>query len=215
MKVLRVGPPAGRSRHQRVVLDGGLILRVRPDDVAALGLRPGIDLDAAALDALRGSAEVVLATEMTLRLLAVRLRSRRELNDRLRRHGITAEVRRRVLDRLTEDGFLDDLRFARAWIQGRLTTRPSGRVRLRAELLRKGVAAEVIEQALREAFAMADEQELAVAVARARLRRYRGESPEVASRRLAGVLHRRGFSAGAIARALRDVLGRTVVVTES
>lgn len=205
MKVLRVGAPTGRARHQRVALEGGLTLRVRPDDVAALGLSPGVDLDAAALDALHAGAELTRATEAALRLLAVRLRSRHELDDRLRRRDIPEEARRRVLDRLTEAGLLDDLRFARSWIQGRLAVRPSGPLRLRAELRRKGVAVEVIAQALREAPAGADEHQLALAVARTRVRRYRGDPPEVAYRRLAGVLQRRGFSATAIARALREV----------
>lgn len=214
MKVLRVGAPAGRHRHQRVVLEGGLTLRVRPDDVVALGITPGADLDAAALDTLRGSTELIVATEAALRLLGVRLRSRRELDDRLRRRGISEETRRRVLDRLTAEGFLDDLRFARSWIAGRVAVRPSGAVRLRAELLRKGVAGEVVEQALREAYATADERHLALEVARARLRRYRREAPEVAYRRLAGVLRRRGFSSGAIARTLREIFGNVSVAGE-
>lgn len=205
MKVLRVSAPTGRARHQRVALEGGLTLRVRPDDVVALGLAPGVELDVGAVDALRAGAELARATEAALRLLAIRLRSRHELDDRLRRRDIPEEARRRVLDRLTEAGLLDDLRFARSWIEGRLTMRPSGAVRLRAELRRAGVAPEVIAQALRESPAGADEHHLALEVARTRIRRYRSDPPEVAYRRLAGVLQRRGFSAGAIARALREV----------
>jgi len=214
VKVLRVGPPSGRWRHQRVVLDDGHALRVRPEDVATLGLASGVELDEEALEALRGRAEIVLATESALRLLSVRLRSRRELDERLRRRGTAPAVIRTVLDRLSAEGFLDDGRFARTWIRGRLALRPSGGVRLRSELLRKGVAAGVIDQALREAFSEADEHQLALEVARSRLRRYRAQPAEVAYRRLAGVLHRRGFSAGAIAGALHAVFGHAVSVTE-
>lgn len=212
--MLRVGAP-GRRRHQRVVLDRGLTLRVRSDDVLALGLEPGVDLDGTALDALRASAERVLAMETALRLLGVRLRSRREVDDRLRRRGISEATRRAVLDRLSDEGLLDDLRFARSWVQGRLAVRPSGGLRLRVELQRKGVAPEVIAQALAESVTPADERRLALEVARARFRRYRGDPPEVAYRRLAGVLQRRGFSTAAIARALREIFGTVAVTTDT
>ncbi len=214
MKVLRLGPPSGRRRHQRVVLDKGPILRLTQEDVAALRLEEGTELDEAALNALRARADVVRAMEVALRLLAVRLRSRRELEQRLSRRDIAPATVRVVVERLAAEGFIDDMRFARAWVRGRLALRPSGAVRLRRELLRKGIAPELIEPALREAFAESDERQLALDVARARMRRYRSDPPDAAYRRLAGVLQRRGFSADAIATALREVLGRTVTVMD-
>lgn len=211
MRVLRVGPPSGRWRRRRVVLDGGVVLRVRAEDAEALGLEAGAELTAEAVRQLRARAEAAGALEIALRLLTVRLRSRREVEDRLRRRRVAPEVIRDVVERLAAEGFLDDARFARAWIAGRLALRPSGALRLRGELLRKGVAPEVIETALREAFSETDEYQLALRLARARIRRYRAQPAEVVHRRLAGVLSRRGFSPEATAAALRAVLGRTLV----
>lgn len=214
MKVLRLGQPSGRRHHQRVVLDGGPTLRLTQDDVAALRLEEGAQLDETALNALRARAEVVRATEIALRLLAVRLRSRRELEQRLSRRDVAPATVRAVVERLAAEGFIDDMRFARAWARGRLALRPSGAVRLRRELLRKGIAPDLIEPALREAFAESDERQLALDVARARMRRYRTDPPDAAYRRLAGVLHRRGFSADAITTALKEVFGRTVPIMD-
>jgi len=214
VKVRRITPPSGRRGHQRVVLEEGLALRVGPEDVAALGLEPGAEIDAVALEGLRRRAEVLLASEIALRLLAVRPRSRWELEERLRRRGIDQAAVDAVLHRLAGAGYVDDLRFARAWTQSRLALRPCGAVRLRRELLRKGVAPGVVDQALRETFAETGERELALEVARARARRYRSAEPEVAYRRLAGVLQRRGFSPGVVAEAVRAVLGRETPAPE-
>lgn len=214
MKVLRVGPPSERTRHQRVTLDGGTTLRVRAEDVTALGIVPGAELDEEAWGTLRRRAQSAAALESALRLLAVRLRSRRETADRLRRKGYPADVVATAVSRLEDEGFLDDMRFSRAWVAGRLAVRPSGAVRLRRELRQKGVPRDIIEQVLRADLSESDERARAVALARARSRRYRGESRDVAYRRLAGVLQRRGFSSGAIAAALREVLGRSVPAVE-
>lgn len=210
MKVLRVGPPSGRTHRQRVTFEGGTRLQVRADDVNALGLAPGVDLTDDTWGLVRERAQTAAALSAGLRLLAVRLRSRREIEDRLSRKGYSGEVVAAVVAQLNREGLLDDMRFSRAWVAGRLALRPSGAVRLRQELRQKGVAAEVIEQVLQATLPGSTERTRAVEVARARAQRYRGEPREVAFRRLAGVLRRRGFSSAAIAAALREVLGRSV-----
>lgn len=214
MKVMRVGPPSGRTHHQRITFEGGATLRVRADEVAALGLAPGDELDGPTWDRLRRSAQVSDALAAALRLLAVRLRSRREIDVRLGRKGYPPEIVASVVAQLDAEGLLDDARFANAWVAGRLALRPSGAARLRSELRAKGVAADVIEQVLRAAVPEGAERTQAVALAQARARRYRGEPREVAMRRVAGVLQRRGFSSSAVVAALRDVFGRSAQVVE-
>ena len=207
MNVVHVGPPQGRLGYRRVVLDAGGTFRLRPADISALGLDAGVEIDAAALAQVRGRAEQALADETVYRLLAIRPRSRKELTDRLRRRGIAPDIVAATIADLERGGLVDDHRFADAWVRSRIALQPSGRVRLRYELMRKGVAREVIDRTLHETLSEADEGTLARDVARARLRRYYGLSREVAARRLAGVLQRRGFSTAVIARVLRDMLG--------
>lgn len=206
MKVVRVDPPHGRARHQRVVFDRGGAIRLPPDDVSELHLQPGVILDDTIERELRKRAERSLAVEIAHRLLAVRLRSRRELEDRLRRRGISANVLASVMADLERHGFIDDRRFAEAWVRTRRALLPAGPIRLQYELARKGVARDAVTQVL-QVEGGGDEEELALAVARARMRRYRGLQPEVIYRRLGGMLQRRGFSGRVVTRVLRQVLG--------
>jgi regulatory protein len=214
VKVLRVGPPSGRTLHQRVTLEGGATLRVRAAEVASLGLAAGMEIGDDTCAQLRVSAQASGALASALRLLAVRLRSHSEIEGRLSRRGYPPQVVATVVAQLDREGFLDDTRFSKAWVSGRQALRPSGAARLRSELRQKGVAADVIEGVLREAVPEGAERAQAAALARARVARYRGESREVAMRRVAGVLQRRGFSSGAIAAALREVFGRAAQVME-
>ncbi|HVH31726.1 MAG TPA: RecX family transcriptional regulator [bacterium] len=173
MRVVRVDPPHGRAGHQRVVFARGGAIRLAPDDVSELHLQPGAVLDDATERELRKRAERSLAVEIAYRLLAVRLRSRRELEDRLRRRGISADVLASVMADLERHGFIDDRRFAEAWVRTRRALLPAGPIRLQYELARKGVARDAVTQVLQLAGG-GDEEELALAVARARVRRYRG-----------------------------------------
>ena len=206
MKVVRVDPPHGRAGHQRVVFDRGGAIRLPPDDVSELHLQPGVILDDTTERELRKRAERSLAVEIAHRLLAVRLRSRRELEDRLRRRGISADILASVMADLERHGFIDDRRFAEAWVRTRRALLPAGPIRLQYELARKGVARDAVTQVL-QVEGGGDEEELALTVARARMRRYRGLQPEVIYRRLGGMLQRRGFSGGVVTRVLRQVLG--------
>lgn len=133
------------------------------------------------------------------------MRSRQELAEGLQRRGVPAEIVNDVLAEFAQRGLIDDVRFAEAWARGRLALQPSGALRLRHELMRKGVSREIIDRAVAAVMEQHGESELelAFAVARDRGPRYSRLARDVASRRLSALLQRRGFSADVIARVLR------------
>ncbi len=146
------------------------------------------------------------ARETALRLLAVRSRSTFELTLQLRRRGVPDAHIRTVVADLTSRGYLDDRAFASGWVAARAGTRAYGVARLRRELHEKGVAMPLIEQAIREAYGEEDysvtEERYARALIERRLPAYRHLPAGVHTRRLAGLLDRRGFSSATIARVL-------------
>lgn len=191
-------------------LDTGVSFRLRPDDVAALGLDVGAEVDEALLQALQERSLRLEAAEAARRLLAARPRSEEELRRRLLRRGLPHSAVAAVLADLRAGGLVDDRRFADSWIRDRIALRPSGRLRLRHELASRGVAREIVEAALAAALPAGEELALARAVAVARVRRYRNLPAAVAARRLAGVLLRRGFGASVVARVVQDLFGQSL-----
>jgi regulatory protein len=143
--------------------------------------------------------------ERALGLLAVRPRSRRELELRLRRAGFDPDEVDGELGRLEAVGLVDDEAFARQVVEHELSRRGSGRRAIVSRLAAKGVARDTIELALEEVVPEADE-ERAVALARARASRLGGLAPEQAFVRLVGFLARRGYDSGVSRRAARRAL---------
>src|SRR5215207_7459541 len=87
-----------------------------------------------------------------LKLISVKPRTVEELRGRLlEKEWAEAEVVGRVLARLAELGYLDDEQFAAQYAASRLAAKPLGRSRLRRDLQRKQVPAEVADRALAEA----------------------------------------------------------------
>ncbi len=89
------------------------------------------------------------ATEVALRALRHRDRSRQDLEERLARAGIPPEEREEALDGLAAAGLLSDERFAHERARS-LADRNAGDALIRGELRRHGIPDEVVSAALDE-----------------------------------------------------------------
>jgi regulatory protein len=141
--------------------------------------------------------------ERALGLLAVRPRSRRELQQRLLHAGFEADEVADVLDRLEGVGLIDDVAFAQQFTEHQERNRGSGRRAVTSGLLAKGIDPGTVERAVLE---MGDEGERAEAFARSRASRLRGVEPGKAFTRLTSLLLRRGYDPGTARRAARVAL---------
>ena len=134
------------------------------------------------------------AYDKALGLLARREHSRRELKTKLRRSGYEGEEATAAIDRLGEQHYQDDQRFAEILVRSR-AGQGYGPQRIRAELKTHGVTEERIRELLEEA-----EVDWDVSALDQLRRRYGGKAPaDHAERaRRAQFLLRRGFAAATV-----------------
>lgn len=142
--------------------------------------------------------------ERALGLLAVRARSRRELETRLRQAGFAADEIDDTLERLERVGLIDDAAFARQVADHRFGTRRSGVRAVSHELLAKGVAPALVAEIVGDAGEF--EEDRAEALARSRAARLRSVEPAKAFQRLSSLLMRRGYGPETARRAARRAL---------
>src|SRR5207302_163234 len=84
--------------------------------------------------------------EIAARFLGTRPRSRWEVERRLRRARASDEVIETTLDHLATLGLVDDIAFARWWVEQRDRHAPRGRRLVEAELRQHGIRRDVVEQ---------------------------------------------------------------------
>jgi regulatory protein len=145
------------------------------------------------------------ARQLGLRLLTGRPRTRTELADAMRRHGVPDNAVTAVLARFTDVGLIDDAAFARAWVESRHHSRGLARRALSAELKRRGVDGQDIEAAV-GALDPADEMATAKRLVARALSASRGKPLPVRIRRLVGLLARRGYPAPVAYRVVREAI---------
>ncbi|HEX2361462.1 MAG TPA: regulatory protein RecX [Jiangellaceae bacterium] len=154
-----------------------------------------------------------VARTIALRRLAAAPQTRAQLDDAMRKRGVPDEVRDRVLDRFGEVGLIDDAMFAQAWVESRHAGRGLAKRALAFELRRRGVEPAVVDHAV-SALQSEREEQTARALVAAKLASTRGLEPAARTRRLAGMLARRGYPAGLAFRVVREALATEGVAEE-
>jgi regulatory protein len=133
----------------------------------------------------------------TLRYVAMRLRSRWEIEQYLGRKEASPALIEQILNKLSIIGMIDDNKFAEAYVSTRRLLRPAPRRKMVAELRAKHVPGDIIEQAIGQE--ASDEQTALLAV----IERKRRQTKYQDDLKLMQYLARQGFSYGDIKTALQ------------
>jgi len=146
------------------------------------------------------------ARQVCLTLLTLAPRTRAQLAVALRKRGIPDEVADGVLARFEDVGLIDDAAFARSWVESRHYSRGLAGRALSAELKQRGVAADEIKAAIDEQLSPDAEIIAARRLVERRIHGTRGLPPDQRTRRLAGMLARKGYPPGLAYRVIREAL---------
>jgi regulatory protein len=146
------------------------------------------------------------ARQVCLTLLTLAPRTRAQLAGALRKRGVPDEVAEEVLGRFQDVGLIDDAAFARSWVESRHFSRGLAGRALSAELRQRGVAADEIRVAIDEQLSPDAEVAAARRLVERRITGTRGLPAEQRTRRLAGMLARKGYPPGLAYRVIREVL---------
>ena len=163
-----------------VELDGRPWRTLPAGVVVRAGVLTGRKLDRPALREVRRELRRAEALDVALGALARRDLSSSELLERLRRRGVPARAAAEALGGLERSGVVDEVRLAERRA-GALAGRGQGDEAIRGDLARRGLAPDVIEEALVALTPEAERAREAVAV--------RGATPSTAR-----FLARKGFS---------------------
>jgi len=199
-------PPTSEPTGDRRSIDPPPRPRPRPGRAAAGGLGHDDPLNP---DVVPGPPEDELgdpesvARGICLRALTGAPKTRQQLTDLLVQRGVPDDAAETVLDRFVEVGLIDDAAFARAWVSSRQAGRGLARRALSAELRAKGVEPEVAAEAVSE---VDDEDERAAArrLVERRMRAMHRLDRVTATRRLMGMLARKGYNGGLAAAVIRE-----------
>jgi regulatory protein len=169
MKVTKIQPQVARKDRYSVYIDGTYRFSLHEYQLAGSGLRLGKELTPEDVENFANESQFGKAYERALNYIMIRPRSEKEIHDYLVRTFLYPKpksyvdkngVRRvkkiqvdtalvtnmitRVMTRLHEKGYIDDLAFARAWVDSRQQLKKSSVRKVTQELRAKGVKDNII-----------------------------------------------------------------------
>jgi regulatory protein len=137
-----------KRNHQRVnvYLDGEYAFGLAR--IVAAWLSIGTELSEEKIAQLRAEDQREVAYQRALNLIGFRPRTELEIRQNLHRHKLEEAIIQYVLERLKENGLVNDAGFAQSWVDNRMELRPRSRRALAFELRQRGVDSATIDQTI-------------------------------------------------------------------
>ncbi len=160
------------------------------DIMQAASLHCGQKLTNEKISELKTEDEYNMALNSSFRFLGHRARSIKEIEIYLTGKDFSDDIIQKVIKKLLDEKYLDDIDFARMWIESRTKFNPKGAWALRFELRQKGVVDSIIENTLFEH----DDNKAAWDAIQKKLSLWKNLEPENFRKKLYTFLSNRGFN---------------------
>ena len=170
-----------------IYIDGEVAFSVSLLTAASLYI--GRELTQGEIKIFKKEHHLYTAYGMALTYLSRSPRSRHEIQCYLRTKKHSTEVIRLCLEKLQKNGYLDDKKFARLFVENRIRFNPKSKFALRFELSRKGIDAEVIE----EVVSPLNDYELAFSAVKKKMSRWHTLPEADLKTKMMSFLSQRGF----------------------
>lgn len=176
-----------------VFLDDEFAFGLHKDVLLESGIAKGDYLDDAQITEIKAREEIKRTKLKALKLLSVRARSKKELDERLKKTGFSQAAVSATLDDLQRLDLINDLKFAVMFARSKMIQKPQGKLALSLELKKKGIEEPDIKTAIDAAYENTSESEVALSLAVKKKRQCKNVTKVRARKRVSDYLLRRGF----------------------
>ena len=197
MKITSIKQQVKRTDRYAIHVDNKYEFSLGELELINAGLKVGQELTKTELDGLKDRAKLDKAYDRTLNLIAMRPRSRWEIEDYLKRKKYEPEEIEATIKKLQGSGYINDEAFARSWLSSRRLLKAISKRRLIQELRQKRISDDIIE------LVMADDETDELSVLSELIAKKRQQSRYQDDLKLMQYLARQGYSYGDIKEAMQ------------
>ena len=142
-----------------------------------------------------------------LRFLSYRPRSEKEIRNKLKEKRAPQEIIEKIIQKLKEHKFIDDVEFAKRWIEERVRFKPRILRLIKLELKQKGIDSETINNLQ---LTINSDLEMAKELLQKRIGRVRGLGKDKVYEKMGRYLASKGFGWDTIKKSIDETLGKEV-----
>ena len=124
-------------------------------------------------------------------------RCTKDVRDKLKTYDILQEDREKILDYLLDNRFVNDERFAKSFVRGKINQSGWGMNKIRFHLIQKDIAKEIIDEALQQTDEEVYRQRL-IDILKTKSKTVKADSDFEKKRKLAAYAMQKGFEGGLV-----------------
>ena len=128
----------------------------------------------------------------------------KDVKDKLRTFDISQEAKDKILEYLLENRFVNDERFAKSFVRGKINQSGWGVNKIRFHLIQKGIDKDIIEEALGQIDEEVYRQRL-IDILKAKSKTVKAENDFEKKRKLAAYAMQKGFEAALVWEVLKEL----------
>ncbi|MEX0919560.1 MAG: RecX family transcriptional regulator [Candidatus Saccharimonadales bacterium] len=196
MKITAISQQKKNPDRYSIYIDDQFVFGFSQGDLLKSGIKIGQEVTTEELERYRDESELGKAYDKAISYLNIRSRSKQEIADYLKRKKYSTEIANQIITKLENLNLINDLEFARLWVQWR-QSKLSSKLKLKQELIQKGVDSEIIERVLED---IDEDQEVEQVKKLIEKYGYRYDSKQ----KLMAYLSRKGYNYSVIQTALDD-----------
>ncbi len=161
-KVTNLTPQKKDPRRYNLFIDDKFFCGIDESLILTFKLKKGIELDKETLEKIFSQSKLNKIYNRALDYLARRPRSEKEMRDYIKEKITKYKIQisndedlnstiESLVDRLKSFNYINDLEFAKWWVEQRIErSKPSGLIKIKSELFKKGVDKSIVEKAWEE-----------------------------------------------------------------
>lgn len=188
MKITDIKQQVKRRDRYSIFVEGKYSFALSESELLNQGLKIGKELTDQELDKVKNDAVIDKGVYRVLDLISRRPRSKWEIEDYLKRKNNEPEEITKVVSKLADRGYINDLDFAKRWVENRRLLKATSKRKLQMELRQKRINDETIQKILEDD--QADEQEILKEL----ITKKRQQSRYQDNQKLIAYLARQGFN---------------------
>lgn len=203
MLITSVEKQKNNQKRYSIFIDNEFAFGLDEIDVLYYKLKENEEISEEKLKRIKESIVLSKAKDTAMRFIGYKARTKKEVTEKLKEKEFSNEITDEVIALLEKYNYINDEAFARAYIKERFNSKGYGALRISYELKHKGIADDIINEALSDM--SLNEEERAVLLIKKKLA-YKSidiQNDLKEKQRLYGYLARRGFSYDTISLAFK------------
>ncbi|NMA33497.1 MAG: regulatory protein RecX [Clostridiaceae bacterium] len=194
-----------RNRKHRdrlsVFVDGRFAFTISEEDYLSLNLYEKSEITEETIEYIRNTVNFRDARSRAVRYLTLRIRTEKEVRDKLKSEGFDRECISRVIDELKAIGYINNQLYAQKYVFDRSKLKPMSKKMMKLQLLSKGISEETADEVLSDW--KAEDSDVARSLVKRKFGKYDLGDEKILRKAYMFLAHR-GFTGDTIREVLRE-----------